>query len=231
MRVLSAAIGLLAVVCGRSCTATRPVSVKPGINDPYKAADLKVDEWVARFEAESREVYAERAAIVDALDIHPGQTVADVGCGTGLFEPMLAHRVTAAGRVIAIDIVPDFVSYVRKQVAKRSLRQVSAQLCSETSVELPANSVDAVFVADTYHHFEYPEETLASIREALRTGGALYILDFERIEGVSRDWVLGHVRAGKADVRAEIERAGFRFDGELTPAALKENYLIRFTRN
>lgn len=225
-----AAIGLLAAMSGGGCAAPRPESVKPGINTPYQAADLNVSEWVARFEAESREVYVHRAAIVEALGIQPGQTVADVGCGTGLFEPLLAQRVTPSGQVIAIDIVPKFIAHVRAEADKRGLRHITTRLCSETSIETPPASVDLIFVADTYHHFEYPDQTLASMFQALRPGGALYVLDFERIEGVSRDWVLGHVRAGKAVVRAELEAAGFRFDRELTPPALRENYLLRFER-
>ena len=64
--------------------------------------------------------------------------------------------------------------------------------------------------------------------QALVPGGELVIIDFERIPGVSRDWLLEHVRAGKETVREEIEMAGFDFLEEVEVPAFKENYLLRF---
>ena len=100
----------------------------------------------------------------------------------------------------------------------------------EDSVALPAASVDLAFVCDTYHHFEYPRSTLASLYAAIRPGGSLVILDFERVPGKSDDWVLEHVRAGKEVFRSEIESAGFRFEREVKVEDLKENYVLRFRR-
>jgi predicted methyltransferase len=89
--------------------------------------------------------------------------------------------------------------------------------------------VDVAFVCDTYHHFEDPKAMLASIRRALRPGGTLVVVDFERIPGTSPDWILKHVRAGKEDFRREIEASGFRFGEEVK--LMRENYFLRFTRD
>jgi predicted methyltransferase len=70
---------------------------------------------------------------------------------------------------------------------------------------------------------------LASIRRALRPGGTLVMVDFERTPGVSPDWILKHVRAGKEQFRAEIEAAGFRFVEEVK--LMRENYFLRFARD
>ncbi|QEG40970.1 class I SAM-dependent methyltransferase [Roseimaritima ulvae] len=101
-------------------------------------------------------------------------------------------------------------------------------LGTDTSIRLPLESVDLVFVCDTYHHFEQPSETLASIYRALKPGGRLVVIDFDRIPGVSRGWLLGHVRAGKDGFRDEIEAAGFEFDDEVDVEGFEENYLLRF---
>jgi predicted methyltransferase len=95
-------------------------------------------------------------------------------------------------------------------------------------VRLPPNSVDLVFICDTYHHFEFPFRTMASIHEALRPGGQLIVIDFRRIEGKSREWVLNHVRAGQEVVTKEIVSSGFKKVGE--EKLLKENYLLRFEK-
>jgi len=205
-------------------------SVKPGINDAFVDPNLDVAEYQQRFEGESREIFAQRARIAALAEVRDGMAVADVGAGTGLFTFLFAPRVGPRGKVYAVDIAPKFVDHVRRLAAQRELGQVEAVLCGEHSVDLNPASVDLVFVCDTYHHFEYPRSTMASIHSALRPGGALVVVDFIRIPGVSRQWVLDHVRAGQEVVTQEIEAAGFRkLRDEATPF-LRENYVMRFVK-
>ena len=207
-----------------------PQSINPGINEPYLQPDIDPDAWSQRFEIESREVFAAREQIADALRLTHGMHVADVGAGTGLFVPLLASRVGVSGRVYAVDIVPAFVAHIERRARAAGLTQVRASLCSQDAIELPSASVDMVFVCDTYHHFEHPSATLESIRTALRPGGELVVLDFKRIPGVSSEWILGHVRAGQDVFTSEIEAAGFSLIEELNPAGLRDNYMLRFRK-
>jgi SAM-dependent methyltransferase len=205
-------------------------SVRPGVNDRFLADDLDVEHFVGIFEGESREVSVQRERIVEALEVSSGMTVADIGAGTGLFLPAFNRGVGSDGRVYAVEISPKFLEHLRARTKRESLSRVAVVESREDSVELPAASVDLAFVCDVYHHFEYPRSTLDSLYTAIRPGGSLVILDFERIPGKSRDWVLEHVRAGKEVFRREIESAGFRFDREVTVKGLKENYVLRFRR-
>ena len=107
---------------------------------------------------------------------------------------------------------------------------MTSVLCSDRSVHLPPDSIDLAFVCDTYHHFEYPPATLASIRRALKPTGTLVVVDFERIPGKSREFILGHVRAGKEVFTREIVDAGFILMGEVDMPLLEENYLLRFRK-
>ena len=68
------------------------------------------------------------------------------------------------------------------------------------------------------------------LARSLVSGGDLYVLDFKRIEGVSSDFILGHVRAGKEVVISEIESSGFVFVEEIDMPDLKENYLLHFSK-
>ena len=155
--------------------------------------------------------------------------VADVGAGTGLFTRLLAKAVGPDGQVFAVDIAPKFLEHVQKTSREAGLRNVTPVLCNPDSVDLPANSIDLAFVCDTYHHFEFPERTLASLHRAIKPGGRLVVVDFVRVPGKSSDWVLGHVRAGQEVVEKEITAAGFEKTGEVKDL-LKENYLVVFTR-
>ena len=205
-------------------------SVRPGVNDSFLDPDLDVDSFVERFEGESREVFAQRHAIVDAMGLRPGAVVADVGSGTGAFLDPLAGAVGPQGRVLALDIAPQFVARLDERARREGLPQVEARLCGENSVDLPRASIDAAFLCDVYHHFEFPRGTMGSIHRALRDGGQVVIVDFERIPGVSSEWVLGHVRAGKDEVVAEMADFGFELVETLDVPGIRENWIGRFRK-
>ena len=65
---------------------------------------------------------------------------------------------------------------------------------------------------------------------ALKPNGEITIVDFERVSGESSDWVLEHVRVGKADVIAELAVAGFELIEDATIGDMKNNYTIRLVR-
>ena len=182
-----------------------------------------------KFEGESREVYAKRDKIVAGCLLKPGMVVADVGTGTGLFTRLFAKEVGAGGQVFAVDIAPKFLEHVQAASRKAGLKNVTPVLCNPDSVDLPASSVDLAFVCDTYHHFEFPARTLASLYRTIRPGGRLVVVDFVRIPGKSSDWVLNHVRAGQEVVEKEITAAGFEKSAEVKEL-LKENYFVVFTK-
>lgn len=199
----------------------------PEINEQYRNPDYA--RWQRNLETEGREVYEKRLAIVDAVAATPGQAIADVGAGTGLFTRLFAARVGPQGRVYAVDIARAFVEGNVQRARAARLENVVGIVSSQADTRLEENSVDVAFICDAYHHFEEPKAMLASIRRALRPGGTLVIVDFERMRGRSPDWILKHVRAGKEDFRREIEASGFRFAEEVK--LMRENYFLRFTRD
>ena len=205
-------------------------SVRPDINSKFLDPELNPQDWIERFEGESREVFRSRDAIVEAVGLKLGDTVADIGAGTGLFSMLFAEQVGSEGWVFAVEIALPFVERIGELANERGYTNITPLLGAERRVRLSPESIDVAFVCDTYHHFEYPHSTLASIYHALRPGGRLVIVDFERIPGVSREWTLGHVRAGKEEVREEIESAGFEFVAETEIEGLEENYFLTFQR-
>ena len=206
-------------------------SVKPGINRSFINPNLDVDTFIKRFEIESREVFLGREKILAACEIEKGDTIADVGAGTGLFTRLFSVEVGDQGWVYAVDIAPRFIEHINKDAAKHQLTNITGVLCAENSINLPSNSVDVVFICDTYHHFEYPKSTLASIRRSLKDDGHLIVIDFERIKGQSRAWLMDHVRAGKDVFQNEILESGFTLDEEKKIDGFQENYFLKFRKN
>jgi ubiquinone/menaquinone biosynthesis C-methylase UbiE len=200
---------------------------QPGINAPY-LVNPDVARWNRAFTREDREVYARRNEILAAAAVQPGMSVADIGAGTGLFTMMFAEAVKPGGRVYAIDISQAFIDYIRQTAQARKRTNITAIVGDGTEVPLPEASVDLVFMSDVYHHFEHPGQTLASIRKALRPGGRMVVVDYERIPGVTSPERIEHVRLDKQTTIKEIGSAGFRFVGE--KKLMRQNYFLVFQR-
>lgn len=204
--------------------------VDPEINAQFRKVD-DVKGWLKRFETEDREVFARRAEIVSALDLKPGMAVADVGAGTGLFTRLFADKVGAEGRVYAVDVSPAFLKYIAEEAKKSGRTQVTTIQGSQQATNLKPGSVDLVFLCDVYHHLEEHQEVLASIHQALRPGGALVLIEFDRVKGKSSSFVLKHVRADKEQFLSEVKQAGFTLDPSQPKVKLAENFFARFRKN
>lgn len=202
-------------------------SVRPGINDNFKDPDLR--RFLGTFEGESREIFVKRKEIVAACKLKPGMAVADVGAGTGLFTRMFAKEVGESGKIYAVDIAEKFLKHIDVTSKEAGLKNIVTVQCKADSSELKMDSVDLVFICDTYHHFEFPQKTLATIQKALKRNGRLVLIDFHRIEGKSSDFVMGHVRAGQEVFEKEITNSGFK-KVEQVDGILKENYLVIFEK-
>jgi ubiquinone/menaquinone biosynthesis C-methylase UbiE len=187
-----------------------------------------IRKFLEKWDAKDREVAARRHEIVAACKAQPGSTVADVGAGTGLFTSLLAQAVGPGGKIYAVDINPHFLAHIDRTCRAEGITNVVPILCIPTSVELPPESIDLVFLCATYHHFAFPVLMLASLHKALRPDGQLVLIDLRRMEGTSSGRLLAHVRAGQEVFTREIESAGFRLTQERS--FLKENYFLRFQK-
>ncbi len=130
-----------------------------------------------------------------------------------------------------MDIVPEFIEHIQKNNAQRGLTNIRTLLSNERSVTLPANSVDVVFLCDAYHHFVYYNDMLSSIHTALRPGGQLFVVEYDKIPGISREWIIHHIRGTKQKFTAEIEASGFRLSEELDITGLNDNFVRRFIKD
>lgn len=202
-------------------------SVAPGINDNFQNPD--VDRYIKMFEGESRSIYKHRNEIVATLGLKPGMAVGDIGAGTGFFSLLFSDEVTDSGKVYAVDIAQNFIDHIKNISKEHEKSNIEAIVCDERSVKLPPNSIDVAFICDVYHHFEYPYDSMTSIHDALKPGGSLVIVDFRRIEGLSTEWTLNHVRCGMGTVIDEVERSGFDLV-ETVDLGMEDQYVIKFIK-
>ncbi len=226
---------LLAACSERTAPANEAGSDVPGA--PQEGApeeiyegEANIDLWLERLEVGSRELYSAREAVVAAVGLKEGDVVADVGAGTGLYTLLFADAVGESGRIFAEDIEPLFLDLVNRRAADLGFDNVTAVLGRETSVTLPANTADVVFIADSYHYFDDREAIMRTIYDALKPNGSLILVEFDIVPGEAKPDYKSHVRFGKAGVISEIEFVGFELVEAPAVDGLEENYFVKFKK-
>ncbi len=218
-------VGLVITAATTQAVAQQIITQKA--KDLNKSFDADVAHWAERFEHEGRSIYDQRFAILDEMGLKPGMVVADIGAGSGLISRLIARRVAPGGTVYAVDIAKNMIDHIEKTAREENIPNLKAVLGKPRSPSLPPNSVDVICIIDAYHHFEHPAAMLAEIRKELRSDGLLVLIDFKRIEGVARDFVLDMVRAGEGTFTDEFLNASFELT-ERWDDMFPENYLLKF---
>lgn len=218
------ALALYTVFAGGSLRGQTITDTAKELNKSFEA-DLS--QWRDRFEHEGRSIYDKRYEILDAMALKRGLDVADIGAGTGVISRLIAQRVAPGGTVYAVDIARNMVEHIAKTAESERIPNLKAVLGDPRSPRLPPHSVDIVAIVDAYHHFEFPREMLADIKQALRPNGRLILVDFKRVEGISKEYVLKMVRAGQGTFTDEFQNAGFELVSRHEDM-FEEQYLLKF---
>jgi ubiquinone/menaquinone biosynthesis C-methylase UbiE len=163
-------------------------------------------DWLFRTEREEEE---QPEAMLDALKIQPGWTVADVGAGAGYTSLRLARRVGPKGTVLATDLQPQMLRMLRANAKAAGVTNITPILCTQTDTKLPEGAVDLIIMVDVYHECSDPETTLQGLRKALKPGGQLVLVEFR---GEDPDVpIKPEHKMTVAQVRKELEPQGFTF--------------------
>jgi len=130
--------------------------------------------WLERSEREQEE---ETSTLLENMNLEPTDVVADIGAGSGYHVFKIVPKVSE-GKVYAVDIQQEMLNAMEKK--KNRLNQTNIELIkgSEKSTKLPKNSVDKVLMVDVYHEFEFPVEMIASIKQALKPDGKIYLIEY-----------------------------------------------------
>jgi ubiquinone/menaquinone biosynthesis C-methylase UbiE len=151
--------------------------------------------------------------LVPAIQLHEGQTVADIGAGRGQLAVELAREVGPSGRVYATELEEDRRRDIREAAKSAGLKNVEVLEAQATSTNLPEQCCDALVMRRVYHHIGNPTLMNASMLASLKPGGFLAIIDFppdsaENADPTGRDEGEQH-GVTSATVARELGEAGF----------------------
>ena len=165
-----------------------PASAFPIPDRPV--AKIGAPDWSTE-EARDRDGEAEQ--VMRFLGVKPGMTVADIGAGAGYYTVRLARRVGPTGRVIAQDVMPEFLDTLHRRIEKEGLRNVTFALGEPHDPRLLPNSVDLVLMVHMYHEVEQPFGLLYNLLPALRAGARVAVIDLNQptqLHGTPHDLLL-----------------------------------------
>jgi len=134
-------------------------------------------DWLDRREREEEE---HPAQVLDALDLRPGEIVADLGAGSGYFTFRMAPKVGETGKVLAVEIQEAMLNTLRARASALKAANVEVVQGTEADPHLPAGGVDLVLVVDVYHELSYPFEVMTRVREALKPGGRVVFVEYRK---------------------------------------------------
>ncbi len=163
--------------------------------------------WLDRPERESEE-QPEQA--LDAIGIHPGMIIADVGAGTGYMTLRMARRTGPAGKVYANDLQPEMLQKLRARSEREKLSNIETVLGSEADPKLPPNTMDLVLLVDVYHEFSQPQAMLDKIRKSLKPDGRLVLLEYRQED--PKVPIRPEHKMSVVAVKTEVEAQGYKLD-------------------
>ena len=146
--------------------------------------------------------------VLEAMELEPGDVVADVGTGSGFYARQMAPQVMPGGRVYAVDIQPEMLQLLSELVEEEGVTGVVPVLSEPDDPKLPEGELDWILLADVYHEIAEPEPVLDKMRRALAPGGRVALLEY-RVEDGSGDHIKADHVMSVRQVLAEWRPAGF----------------------
>jgi SAM-dependent methyltransferase len=179
------------------------------------------EQWAHVFDDPERDTWQKPHEVIQELSLRPDARVADIGAGTGYFAARIANMLPQ-GKVYAVDIEPDMVRYLGERAEREHLKNLIPVTGRADDPKLP-EKVDLVLLVDVYHHIEDRVAYFRRLRESLRPGGRVAIIDFrlDSPEGPPRA-----ARIGPEAVVAEMSSAGYVVAAE--HAFLPRQYFLIF---
>jgi len=155
-----------------------------GVGRPTAAqlASRPAEEWIKTLEGPARVASLKIDEVVAALQLKPGQSLADIGAGPGVFEVPLAKAVGPSGRVFAVEIDAGFFPEIKKRADEAGVKNVQTVLGKFTDPALPAN-VDMALFHDVLHHVEDRAGYLKTLARYLTPSGRIAVIDYEGSAG------------------------------------------------
>ncbi len=180
--------------------------------------------YIAMLDDPARDAYQKPREVITALNLKPGEVIADIGAGSGYFTFRFARHVGDTGRIYAVDISPDMIVHLNRRIRDLGLKNVVTILAAPDDPLLSDASIDRFFICDTWHHIGNHPHYLALMKKMLKPGGQVVMIDFKKARTPVGPPL--EMRIDRDDLVKEMKANGFRLEAEHT--FLPHQYFLVF---
>ena len=182
--------------------------------DQHKMHELHNNpkSYISALEDPKRDAYQKPHEVLTALNIKPGEVIADIGAGSGYFTFRLSHHVGEKGKIYAVDVSPDMVRHVNRRIRETDATNVVTILADNDDPLLADRSVNRFFICDVWHHVENQSKYLSLMKKMLKPGGEIVMIDFHK-----KELPFGppmQMKIAREDLIKQMEGNGFRLTQE-----------------
>ncbi len=170
--------------------------------------------YIGALDDPRRDAYQKPQEVIAALNVKPGEVIADIGAGSGYFTFPLARRVGERGRVYAVDVSPDMILQINRRIRDTKSTHVISVLADPDDPLLPAASIDRFFFCDSWHHIENQPKYLSQLKRLLKPRGEVVMIDFHK-----KELPVGpplRMKIAREDLIRQMNDNGFRLTHEHT---------------
>jgi precorrin-6B methylase 2 len=170
--------------------------------------------YIGALDDPKRDAYQNPQEVLAALDIKPGEIIADIGAGSGYFTFRLARHVSERGTIYAVDVSPDMILHINRVIRDLKVTNVVSILADPDDPLLPVASVNRFFFSDSWHHIENQTKYLSLMKKMLKPNGEVVMIDFDK-----KATPVGpplKMRIAREDLIKQMTSNGFRLAKEHT---------------
>lgn len=170
--------------------------------------------YIGALEDPKRDAYQKPHEVLTSLNLKPGEIIADIGAGSGYFTFRLAHHVGDKGKVYAVDVSADMIRHINRRIRELKAGNVVSVLADPDDPLLPEGSVNRFFFSDSWHHIENQTKYLSLMKQVLKPGGEIIMIDFHK-----KELPVGppmQTKIAREDLIRQMESNGFRLAKEHT---------------
>ncbi len=183
-----------------------------------------IDEIAQMFESPERDSVQQPQKVLQYLGDLKGKSLVDIGAGTGYFSMKFAGN---GANVIATDVSDEFQHYLKKRIEKDKISNIELRKTPYDSPLLKDREADIVFIANTYHHIENRTAYFSKVKEGIKAGGELIVVDYFSVE-LPKEVIAppAEMRVSIDQVVFELRKAGFS-SFEVETNLLPYHYIIK----